>query len=72
MTDTCDSISQTMAAKMISDSCGISVTTILYAMSAYVIYLLGVLHCFQHCTGHITMGSFVGRGNHYIQLVKIM
>ena len=27
------------------------------------IYLFGVLYRFQHCTGHITMGSFVGRGN---------
>ena len=36
------------------------------------IYLLGVLCCFQHCTGHITTGSFVGRENHYIQLVKVL
>ena len=36
------------------------------------IYLFGVLRCFQHCPGHITMGSFVGRGNRYIQLVKIL
>ena len=33
------------------------------------IYLFGVLRRFQHCTGHITMGSFVGGGNQYIQLV---
>ena len=37
-----------------------------------VIYLFGVVHCFQHCTGHITMGSFVGRGNQYVQLVKLL
>ena len=36
------------------------------------IYLLGSLCNFQHCTGHITMGSFVGRGNQYIQLVKVL
>ena len=36
------------------------------------IYLFGVLHCFQHCTGHITMGSLKGRGNQYIQLVKVL
>ena len=36
------------------------------------IYLFGVLCCFQHCTGHITTGSFVGRGNQYIQLVKVL
>ena len=29
-----------------------------------------VLHCFQHCTGHITRGSWKGRGNQYIQLVS--
>ena len=26
----------------------------------------------QHCTGHITTGSFEGRGNRYIQLVKVL
>ena len=25
-----------------------------------------------HCIGHITMGSFMGRGNQYIQLVKVL
>ena len=35
------------------------------------IYLLGVLCRFQHCTGHITMGSLKGRGNQYIQLVEV-
>ena len=34
------------------------------------IYLFGVLHRFQHCTGHITMGSWKGRGNQYIQFVR--
>ena len=33
------------------------------------IILFGVLSRFQHCTGHITMGSWEGRGNQYIQLV---
>ena len=37
-----------------------------------LIYLFGVLRCFQHCTGHITMGSLKGRGNQYIQLVKVL
>ena len=36
------------------------------------IYLFGVLRRFQHCTGHITMGSWKGRGNQYIQLVKVL
>ena len=25
-----------------------------------------------HCIGHIMMGSFTGRGNQYIQLVKVL
>ena len=29
-------------------------------------YLFGVLRRFQHCTGHITTGSWKGRGNQYI------
>ena len=33
---------------------------------------LGFLGRFQHCTGHITMGSWKGRGNQYIQLVKVL
>ena len=36
------------------------------------IYLFGVLCRFQHCTGHITTGSYVGRGNQYMQLVKVL
>ena len=36
------------------------------------IYLFGVLRRFQHCTGHITTGSWKGRGNQYIQLVKVL
>ena len=36
------------------------------------IYLFGVLRGFQHCTGHITTGSWKGRGNQYIQLVKVL
>ena len=35
-------------------------------------YLFGFLLYFQHCTGHITMVSFVGRGNQYIQLIKAL
>ena len=36
------------------------------------IYLFGVLRRFQQCTGHITTGSWKGRGNQYIQLVKVL
>ena len=34
--------------------------------------LFGILCHLQHCTGHITKGSFVGRANQYIQLVKVL
>ena len=37
-----------------------------------VIYLFGFERHFQHCTGHITMGSVMGRGNQYIQLVMVL
>ena len=33
-------------------------------------HLFGVLHRFQHCAGHITMGSWKGRGNQYIEFVR--
>ena len=36
------------------------------------IYLFGVLHRFQHCTGHITTDSWKGRGNQYIQFVRVL
>ena len=37
-----------------------------------VVYLFGVLRRFQHCTGHITTGSWKGRGNQYIQFVRAL
>ena len=36
------------------------------------IYLFGVLRRFQHCTGHITTGSWKGRGNQYMQFVRVL
>ena len=36
------------------------------------IYLFGVLHRFQHYTGHITTGSWEGRGNQYIQFARVV
>ena len=36
------------------------------------IYLFGVLRRFQHCTGHITTGSWKGRVNQYIQFVRVL
>ena len=34
-------------------------------------YLFGVLRRFQHCTGHITIGSWKGRGNQYIEFARV-
>ena len=31
-----------------------------------------VLRRFQHCTGHITTGSWKGRGNQYIQFARVV
>ena len=36
------------------------------------ICLFGVLRHFQHCTGHITTGSWKGRGNQYIQFTRVL
>ena len=36
------------------------------------ICLFGVLRRFQHFTGHITMGSWKGRGNQYIQFARVL
>ena len=36
------------------------------------LHLLGVLRRFQHCTGHITTGSWKGGGNQYIQFVRVL
>ena len=36
------------------------------------IYLFGVLRHFQHCTGHIMTGSCKGRGNQYIEFVRVL
>ena len=38
----------------------------------YFIYLFGVLCRFQHYTGHITTGSWKGRGNQYIQFARVV
>ena len=39
----------------------------------YLFYLFGVLQgCFQHCTGYIMTGSWRGRGNQYIQFVRVL
>ena len=45
---------------------------LLFNPFTYFIYLFGVLRRFQHCTGHITMGSWKGRGNQYIEFARIV
>ena len=42
------------------------------AFMCWFIYLFGVLRRFQHCTGHITTVSWKGRGNQYIQFVRVL
>ena len=42
-----------------------------FMLSSQYIYL-GFYVTFKHCTGHITTGSWKGRGNQYIQLVKVL
>ena len=34
--------------------------------------LFVVLRRFQHCTGHITTGSWKGRGNQYIEFARVV
>ena len=43
-----------------------------YTATMGCIYLFGVLRRFQHCTGHITTGSWKGRGNQYIQFARVL
>ena len=46
-----------------------------FSVSFYVlvfIYLFGVLRRFQHCTGHITTGSWKDRGNQYIEFARVV
>ena len=42
------------------------------SMNHSIIHLFVVLRHFQHCTGHITTGSWKGRGNQYIQFVRVL
>ena len=43
-----------------------------YSYISKFIYLFGVLCRFQHCTGHITTGSWKGRGNQYIEFARVL
>ena len=35
-------------------------------------YFFGVLYRFQHCTGHITAVGWKGKGNQYIQFIRVL
>ena len=41
-------------------------------LALFLFCLFGVLHRFQHCTGHITTGSWKGRGNQYIEFARVV
>ena len=43
-----------------------------FCRSVYFFIYLGLTLLSRHCTGHITTGSWKGRGNQYIQLVKFL
>ena len=55
----------------INASIHLTVTVLLPALTEFI-YLFGVLRRFQHCTGHITMGSWKGRGNQYIEFARVV
>ena len=38
----------------------------------FIFCLFGILRRFQHCTGHITTGSWKGRGNQYIEFARVV
>ena len=44
----------------------------MHILLVQLIYLFGVLRRFQHCTGHITTGSWKGRGNQCIQFFRVL
>ena len=38
----------------------------------FIFIYLGFLRHFQHCTGHITTGSWKDRGNQYIEFARVL
>ena len=40
--------------------------------SSTIQVFVGVLRRFQHCTGHITTGSWKGRGNQYVEFARVL
>ena len=43
-----------------------------YIGNIHAFVYLGFLRHFQHCTGHITTGSWKGRGNQYIEFARVV
>ena len=41
-------------------------------MDCALLLLFAVLHRFQHCTGHMMMGSWKGRGSQYTQFIWVL
>ena len=65
-------ISSCIVIRLVLACLGIHGHMFYFPFHIYFIYLFGVLCHFQHCTGHITMGSWKGRGNQYIQFVRVL
>ena len=41
-------------------------------MAQWLVFIGILTSLSTHCMSHITTGSFMGRGNQYIQLVKVL
>ena len=48
------------------------VSALMFILIVDLFISFAVLRRFQHCTGHITMGSCKGRGNQYMQFVRVL
>ena len=63
---------QEMKSKAFSKSINNKSPFFIFPFSMIYFYLFGVLRRFQHCTGHITTGSWKGRGNQYIEFARVV
>ena len=49
------------------------IKTLHICLFIYLGFYVFMFQCrFQHCTGHIMMGSWKGRGNQYIQFIRVL
>ena len=69
---TCTHIIKTATSKYVNGASTSVLNNHQHKHKRLFIYLFGVLRRFQHCTGHITAGSWKGRGNQYIQFVRVL